>query len=445
MQDLSLRNINRLAIPAIIAGIAEPLISIADTAIIGNIPGNAVVPLSAVGLGSSFFLLIVWVLAQIKSAISALVARYYGMGKMKSLKALVSHAIYSNMLLGVVFYLVTNYFARDIFMLYNAEGEVLDATVSYFTIRSMGFPLTLGTYAIFGVFRGMQNTSWAMIISLSGGLLNLLLDIVLVYGVGSVIPSYGLEGAAYASLMAQGLMLLMAVVYFYRRTPFNLNPFHRFHPEMKNIVIMSSNLFVRTISLNVAYYLANRFATGYGNNFIAAHTIAMNIWLFSSFFIDGYANAGNAISGKLLGMNRITDLRKLTGFLSKVSVFIASCLAVIYLLGYVFIGSFFTHEQSVIDVFNSIFWLVILSQPINAIAFAYDGIFKGLGRTALLRNTLVLATFVVFVPAIYFADFIGLHIYGIWAAFILWMLARGGTLFYGFNKSYGKPIYTLKK
>lgn len=157
-----------------------------------------------------------------KTAISSLVSQHFGAGRIHAVKTLVPQAIAFNFLLSLIIYIVTAYFAESIFSLYNAEGLILEYTQDYYRIRALGYPLTLVTFAIFGVFRGLQNTLWAMKCSLVGAFLNVVLDLVLVYGIDGFIPAMHIHGAAYASLIAQTSMLLMALFYYFKKTPFTL-------------------------------------------------------------------------------------------------------------------------------------------------------------------------------------------------------------------------------
>ena len=436
MANVSFRAINRIAVPAIIAGIAEPLISLTDIAIIGNVDENPVEALAAAGIVGSFLSAIIWIVAQTKTAISALVSQHLGANRLHAVKTLVPQAIFFNLLLSLLIFLLTAYFAQAIFMAYNAEGLVLNYAADYYQIRALGYPLTLVTFAIYGVFRGLQNTLWAMKCSLTGALVNVVLDYVLVYGIEGIIPAMHLKGAAYASVVAQAVMLIMALYFFFKKTPFGLRLSFNVNPQMAGLLLMSANLFVRTAALNFAIYLANAYATDYGKNYIAAQSILMNIWLFFSFFIDGYANAGNAIGGRLLGARDFKNLWELSKMISKYAVAIALILIAACSLFYDQIGLLFSKEASVLVLFSSVFWVVLFMQPVNAIAFMFDGIFKGLGEAKYLRNVLLIATFLGFVPALLIADYFGLRLYAIWIAFFVWMLIRSGALVIKFRRKY---------
>ncbi|MDR5591290.1 MATE family efflux transporter [Christiangramia sp. SM2212] len=434
--SVSFKNINKIAIPAIIAGIAEPLISLTDIAVIGNVDKNSIEALAAAGIVGSFLSAIIWIVAQTKTAISAIVSQHLGANRLHAVKTLIPQAIFFNFLFSLLIYGLTAFFAESIFSAYNADGLILQYSEDYYQIRALGYPLTLVTFAIFGVFRGLQNTLWAMKCSLTGAAVNIALDYLLVYGVDGLIPPMHLKGAAYASLAAQATMLIMAFWFFFRKTSFHLKLSLNINPRMKGLLLMAANLFIRTAALNFAIYLANAYATDYGKNYIAAQSILMNIWLFFSFFIDGYANAGNAIGGKLLGAMDYKNLWELSKKISKYAVLIALILMGLCALFYDQIGLLFNKEASVLALFSSVFWIVLLMQPVNAIAFMFDGIFKGLGEAKYLRNVLLVATFLGFTPALLISDYFGLKLYGIWIAFFVWMLIRSSTLVVYFRRKY---------
>jgi len=435
---ISFKYINKLAIPAIIAGIAEPLLSITDTAIVGNIKINPIESLAAVGIAGSFIAALVWIFAQTRSAISAIVAQYLGAKKLNEIKDLPAQIIVINVIISLSIYALTLFFVHFIFKLYNAEGLILNYAVDYYKIRALGFPLTLFVFSVFGVFRGMQNTFWPMVISIVGALLNVVLDFALVYGIDGFIEPMNIKGAAIASVLAQLVMAVMAFILMLKKTPFNFRFKLPFNKELRRLVNLSLNLFVRTIALNVALYLSNAYATKYGNNYIAAQTIAFQLWLFFAFFIDGYASVGNIVSGRLLGEHNYKSLKRLSKDLMKYAITVAFILALICALFYNYIATIFTKDPLVIQTFEGVFWMVLLMQPLNALAFVFDGLFKGLAEAKTLRNTLLIATFFGFLPTLLLVDYFNLKLYGIWIAFYVWMLLRSGILMVKFKKRYLK-------
>ena len=437
--QVNFKSINKLAIPATISGIAEPLLSITDTAIVGNIPVDGLESLAAAGIVGSFLSMLIWVLGQTRSAISAIISQYLGAGKLDEVKNLPAQAIFFNIILSVVILVSTIFVVEDIFTLFEASGKILEYCISYYSIRVWGFPLTLFTFAIFGIFRGLQNTFYPMLIAMLGAGLNILLDFILVYGIDGYIPAMYLDGAAWASLIAQGIMAVLALILLLKKTEISMKLTFPLNKEIKRLVFMSLNLFVRTAALNAALMLAVREATLLGDRFIGAHTIAVNLWLFAAFFIDGYAAAGNSMGGKLLGASDYNGLWKLAKTIFKYGMLVSLMLM---LFGFVFyrpIGQIFSNEEIVLQTFYGIFYIVILGLPMNTIAFIFDGLFKGLGEMKYLRNVLLSATFLGFIPTLYLGKFLGWGFYAIWIAFVVWMMIRGFALVWKFRQKF-RPL-----
>ena len=433
---ITLKQINKLAIPALISGISEPILSLTDAAIIGNMNLNATESLAAVGIVTTFLSMLIWVLGQTRSAISSIVSQYLGADKLGEIKNLPAQAIFLITSLSVIIILATYPFASQIFKLYNASDLILNYSIVYYQIRVFGFPFTLFTIAVFGTFRGLQNTFYPMIIAIAGSVSNIILDIVLVYGIEGIIPALHIQGAAYASVIAQIIMAGLSVYYLLIKTDIPLLVRFPFNPEIKSFALMIVNLFIRTIALNVALYFGTSFATKYGPTYIAAYTIAINLWFLGAFLIDGYASAGNILSGKLYGAKEYKSLIDLSNKLIKYGILIGLTIAIIGGLLYFPIGSVFTDDQNVLNEFYNIFWTVLAMQPLCALAFIFDGVFKGLGKMQYLRNVLLFSTLLVFIPVIIATDNLGYKLYGIFTAFTLWIIARGLPLIIKFRKTF---------
>lgn len=439
---INLKSINKLAVPATIAGIAEPLLSITDTAIVGNIPVDGLESLAAAGIVGSFLSMLIWILGQTRSAISAIISQYLGAGKIEEVKSLPAQAIYLNIGLSIVILLSTIFIVEDIFELLNASGKILQYCISYYSIRVWGFPLTLFVFAVMGIFRGLQNTYWPMMIAIVGAVVNVILDFILVFGIeGWIAPMY-LKGAAYASLIAQGTMAIMAFILLITKTDISLKLTFPIHPQLGRLIIMSLNLFVRAIALNTALILAVREATAMGDRYIGAHTIAINIWLFSAFFIDGYGAAGNIMGGRLLGAKDYEGLWDLSKKIVTYGMVVSVSLMILAFVFYYPIGTLFSKEIPVLDAFYKVFFIVILGLPINTVAFVLDGLFKGLGEMKYLRNTLLIATFLGFIPVLFFGKYMEWNLTGIWISFTVWMFIRGGALVWKFRKKF-RPLLKI--
>lgn len=434
--DITLKNINKLAIPALISGVAEPILSLTDTAIIGNVDLNAAESLAAVGIVGTFISMLIWVLGQTRSAISSIVSQHLGANKLEQVKNLPAQAIFIITSISILIIIFTWPFAAQIFKLYNASNLILEYSVDYYHIRVFGFPFTLFTIAVFGTFRGLQNTFYPMIIAIIGTIVNIILDFALVYGVDGFINPMHIKGAAYASVIAQIVMALSSAYFLLKKTEISLKLKFPFNPEIKNFIVMILNLFVRTLALNATLYFATRFATSYGTEYIAAYTIAINLWFLGAFIIDGYASAGNILSGKYLGAKNYKSLFLLSNFLIKCGIGVGIILACFGFISYNFVGSIFTEDVLVLNEFNKVFWIVLAMQPLCALAFIFDGMFKGMGKMKILRNLLLLSTSLVFIPVLFLLDSYDLKLYAVFIALTLWIIARGVPLIIKFRQQF---------
>ncbi|GAL70078.1 DNA-damage-inducible protein F [Jejuia pallidilutea] len=149
----------------------------------GNVDVNPVESLAAVGIVGTFLSMLIWILGQTRSAISAIVSQYLGADNLNAVKNLPAQAIFIVTSLSLFIIASTYPFASEIFKLYNASNLILEYSVLYYKIRVFGFPFTLFTIAVFGTFRGLQNTYHPMIVAIIGAATNIVLDFVLVYGI----------------------------------------------------------------------------------------------------------------------------------------------------------------------------------------------------------------------------------------------------------------------
>lgn len=437
--SISLKHINKLAIPALISGVSEPILSLTDAAVLGNVKINPTEALAAVGIVTTFMSMLIWVLGQTRSALASIISQYVGADNLDDVRNLPAQVIMLITSLSLLIIAFTYPFASYIFKFYNASQLILDYSIDYYRIRVFGFPFTLFTIAVFGTFRGLQNTYYPMIIALLGTVVNIGLDFLLVYGYKGVIPAMHIKGAAFASVFAQLLMALVAAHFLLRTTTIPLWVQFPLNKEVKRFLLMVANLFVRTIALNVTLYLGTSYSASLGKSYIAAYTIGINLWFLAAFIIDGYASAGGILSGKFLGAKDYKVLLKLGNKLIRYGITIGFILAVIGFALYYPIGRIFTKEQDVLNEFYNVFWIVLIMQPVCAIAFIYDSIFKGLGKMKVLRNLLLIATFLVFVPVLYVMDLLDWKLYGVFTALFAWILARSFPLIYIFRRTF-KPL-----
>ena len=422
-------------------GIVEPVMSLTDIAVVGNIGYESfeesqrnISAVAAVGLAGSLISALVWIFAQMKSAISAKVSQAYGSNRMEDMSTLIPQMLYFNIIVGVGALLATYFSSAWVFEnVLSASGDILHDATAYFNIRVLGFPLSLITFSLFGVFRGVQNTWWAMITALVGGFINILLDFVLVFGWWGF-PPMGVEGVALASVAAQIAMFLVALYFLFFQSKIKLAHSFTLNPEFKSLLIIAGNLVIRTATLNIALMLTHKFANIYGSVEAATHALMLNLWMFSAFFLDAFASSANAMAGKFLGARNKRALHRNLSRNLLLSLIVTTMLAVVLLVFDAPIMSLLINSEEVWDMYPKILPLFAICLFFNSVAFTYDGVFKGMGEAKFLRNLLFVSTLVGFLPVLLIGHAIIPGLQVIWLAIIVWMAFRGIIPYFYFKK-----------
>lgn len=432
IKEPSYRSIWKLAIPAMLGGIVEPVISLTDIAVVGNIGYDTIneskenlSAVAAVGLAGGLISALIWIFAQMKSAVSAKVSQAYGSNRMQDMASLIPQMLYFNIVAGISVLLLTYFSSAWLFEnVLSASGNVLKDAKSYFNIRVLGFPLSLITFSLFGVFRGVQNTWWAMVVAIVGGIVNIVLDFILVLGWWGVEPM-GVEGAAYASVVAQLVMFLLTLYFLFFKSKIQLVHSLEINPEFKSMLLIAGNLVLRTATLNVALMLTYRFANIYGTVEAATHALMLNLWLLSAFFLDAFASSANAMAGKYLGARNKEALQLNLNRNLILSLIVTSVLALFIVVFDVPVMNLLIDSEEVWEMYPRVLPLFVVCLFFNSVAFTYDGVFKGMGYAKFLRNLLFVSTLFGFLPVLFIGHMISPGIHVIWVAIIVWMVFRG--------------------
>lgn len=425
-----------------LGGIVEPVLSLTDLAVVGNIgydhfgeSNENLSAVAAVGIAGSLISALVWIFAQMKSAISAVVSQAYGSMRMRVMASLIPQMIYFNAIVGVLAVLGTYFTSAWVFEnLLSATGPVLEDATAYFNIRVLGFPLTLITFSIFGVFRGVQNTWWAMVISIIGGSVNIILDFIFVLGWWDLVEPMGVEGAAWASFIAQIVMFILTVYFLIFKSKILLIHTLKISPEFLGLLLIAGNLVLRTVVLNIALMLTHKFANIYGTAQAATHAVMLNLWMFSAFFLDAFATSANAMAGKFLGAKDKEAMQRNLNRNLLLSLIVSFILAGLLMVFNSSVMGLIINNEEVWSMYPVILPLFALCLPINALAFTLDGVFKGMGKAKFLRNILFISTVFGFLPVLLIGHQVmpGLQI--VWYAILMWMLLRGFIPYFYFKK-----------
>ncbi len=365
------REIVRLALPALGALAADPLVSLVDTAFVGRLGADE---LGALGVATAVFVVAFFVFNFLAYGTTPLVAQAVGRGDREDAGRTVVAALLTAAVLGVAVVAVLETAAVPILDLLGARGEVAAGALTYLRIRALAAPAVLVVLAGHGAFRGYQDTRTPMIVTLALSALNLALDPLLIFGAG-----WGIAGAAWATVIAQwaaagvfGWLLLAA-----RREQLGIALRLPGLARVRDFLSVGRDLVVRTAALVATVTLATAVATRVGTLAVAAHQVAFQVWAFLGFVIDSLAIAGQALTGRHLGAAapeaaRATA-RRLIGWGLGGGVALAMLMAA---LGGVLPG-WFSDDPAVVDRVRGVYLFVVLMQPLNAFVFVLDGVLMG--------------------------------------------------------------------
>jgi MATE family, multidrug efflux pump len=427
-----LKDILRLAVPAMLALASQPLLSIGDTAMIGRL---GVEPLAARAVGAAIIGGIYWIFTFLSFGTTTLVGHHHGAKDFAACGETYFHALCLALFGGVGVACIGLLFAARLYQLMGAAGSLANEGVPYFRIYISSAPFTFIFFASVGFFRGILNTRTPMIIAFLISGTHLSLDYGLIYGHFGL-PQLGLKGAGVAAWIAQfvGAATCLGIFFFsrftagYRAVKWRIS-LTRFRPLFR----IGSDLAVRTGALRGSLVFATSCAARMGANILSAHEIAFQLMLLCSEVIDGLAVAGQALVAKHLGA-----AQKETAVAMGKTLILCGALAGL-LFGVAFLGaqeaivSFFTNSTDVKRLLGAgVILLVALFQPLNGIVFVLDGFFIGAHDTRFLMWAMLIGALCIFVPISWMSLNWSWGLTGIWAGVGALMSWRLITLVYRF-------------
>ncbi len=430
------REILRLAVPAFLALVAEPLYLLADSAIVGHL---GTPELAALGIASAVLGTLVSLCVFLAYGTTASVARQVGAGRTREALAQGVDGLWLAVLIGVLVTVVAVPTTPWLVGLFGPGREVADLAAAYLRIALLGATPVLLVLAATGVLRGLQDTRTPLVVAVVANAANVVLNLVLVYGLvplGLPWDGMGLPGSALGTLLAQlgaGVALLVVVTRGARRAGASLRPDL---PGIRRSARAGVPLVVRTLMLRASLLVMTYAAARLGQADLAAMQLALTIWTFLAFTLDAVAIAAQAITGRQLGAGDARATREVTnrmqrwGWASGVVTGVA--LAALCTV----LGPLFTSDPGVRELLVPVLLVAALAQPLAGIVFVLDGVLIGAGDAVYLAWAQVL-TFALFAPAAWLvvhlagggADGAAGGLAWLWAAFgLLFMGGRAVTL-----------------
>ncbi|RYP83822.1 MATE family efflux transporter [Nocardioides guangzhouensis] len=370
------REILRLAVPAFLALVAEPLFLLADAAFVGHL---GTPQLAGLGIAGAVLQTAVGLCVFLAYGTTASVARHVGAGDLRGALVQGIDGVWLGVVIGAVTTVAGIAATPWLVAAFGASGEVADHATTYLRIAFLGTTPLLVMLATTGVLRGLQDTRTPLVAAVVGNLLNIALNGMLVYGVGPL-PALGLRGSATGSVLAQTLAAAFLVVVVTRGARAHGAPLRPDLPGIAAAAHAAVALVVRTLTLRAALLVSTYAATHTGGDAdLATHQLAMTLWTFLAFALDAIAIAAQAITGRFLGAGDVTGTRRTTrrmiqwGLASGVVTGLA--LAALSPV----LGRLFTSDHAVQQLLAPVLLVAALGQPIAGVVFVLDGVLIGAG------------------------------------------------------------------
>lgn len=431
------REILKLAIPSILANITVPLVGIADIAVAGHLSGSAAIFIGGISIGSLLFDMLYWNFSFLRIGTGGMTAQAYGRDDMSAAAATLIRSVFVSMLIAISCILIQWAFVDFVFLFVKCSPDVRALAETYFHIRIWAAPATLTLMALKGWFIGMQNSVIPMATDLIVNGMNIAGSIILAMG----LPAWGFSGIGFpgisvGTVAAQYSGLLFAVSMLmlrYRKkvfAGFSLKDARESFTghEMKRFFNLNADLFIRSLAIMGIYAGITVISARYGDMMLAVSSILVQLMMIFSYFTDGFAYAGEALTGKFIGRRDKPAVRQTVRSVFAWSMGVATVFMVLYAFFARPMLYVLTSDTEVVTgSMEFIPWLIPMP-IIGCAAFTWDGIYVGATASKPIRNSTLWAVLGFFI--VWFAGYfillpsphIAVHI--LMAGFLVHLLIR---------------------
>ena len=421
------KDILKLAIPSILANITVPLVGMVDIAVAGHLDTNAATMIGGIAIGSMLFDLLYWNFGFLRVGTGGLAAQAYGAGDRKECARILTRALGMSLAIALVLLAIQWIFVKAAFLVVDCTPQVRELASRYFFIRIWAAPATLNLMALKGWFIGMQDSVSAMVADVTVNGMNILMSFVLALGLSvggtEFFHGMGFAGIAAGTVVAQwsGLVVsLLIVACKYRK-----NTMSQLHAsdlsgifkgsETRRFFVMNANLFVRSLCFIAIYIGFTIISARYGDTLLAVFSIMMKLLMIFSYFTDGFAYAGEALTGRFIGAKDALGLRQTVKWTFVWSMGLAFMFMGIYHFAGVPMLRLMTSDPVVVEASGPFLPWLLLMPIVGCAAFTWDGIYIGATASKQLRDSMIWAV----------VAFVGVWTLGI---LILGQLLKNGTV-----------------
>lgn len=380
------REILRLSVPSILANLTVPLVGMVDTALAGHLvdaDGGSAVFIGGISVGAMLLNLLYWNFFFLRTGTGGLTAQAFGRENRRECADIFFRGLAFAAAVALLILVLQRPLARLGLLVVSATPRVCELALRYFSVRIWAVPATLGLMVFRGWFVGMQDSMSSMWTDLVVNITNIWASVVLTFGIfgwGGI----GFDGIAAGTLVAQYAGLAYAISVCVRKYRHVLGTVRREDAaellrarNMVPFLKMNGNLLGRSLCFTGIYMGYTIIASAFGDVLLACSSIMMQLLMIFSYFTDGFAYAGEALSGRFIGAQDRVMLRKTVRY-----VFVWSMsIAVFSIGGYALTGEplvrLFTSDDAVVETCRRFLpWLLVMP-PLGCAAFTWDGIYLG--------------------------------------------------------------------
>ncbi len=416
------RQILHLALPSIVSNISVPLLGLVDVAIVGHMGDPAYI--GAISVGSMIFNLMYWVFGFLRMGTSGMTSQQLGKRALDEVTNLLLRSVVVGLSIAAAILLLKSPIKFLAFSIISPDHSVAAMAGSYFEICVWGAPAVLALYGLTGWYIGMQNTRFPMVISILQNVVNIVASLTLVYGFGLKV-----EGVAFGTLIAQytGAFLALSIWWrYYGKLRKYANWRTLFDSEkMLGFFIVNTDIFLRTVCLVAVNLFFISAGSRQGTMILAVNTLLVQLYILYSYFLDGFAFAGEAMSGKFYGAHNDSAFHETVRRVFGWGTVVAIVFTLLYLVGGQWFLGLLTDDAEVVEMAMSYFPWAVAVPLAGLAAFVWDGVFIGITATRGMLVSSVISTICFFAIYLSLSHSMGNH--ALWMAFVIYLMVRGGV------------------
>ena len=413
------RRILRLGVPALGTLAVEPLYVLVDTAIVGRL---GTVPLGGLAVASAVLTTLLTLFNFLAYGTTARVAFLVGQGDRKGGARVAAQGLWLSLAVGAPLAAAVGLASPALGRLVGGEGAILDAATTYLRISALGIPVVLVALVGNGYLRGLSDTRTPLVIVVVANVVNLVLEVVMVYGLG-----LGVAGSAWGTVVAQALAAAWFLVLLGRHIADAGAGLAPVRAEVVRLLVAGRHLLVRTAALLATLALATSTATRVGPATLGGHQIGLQVHSFLALVLDSLAIPGQILVGTLLGAGDGDEARAMSLRLLRLGLVAGVVVGVALAASSWALPHAFSDDPDVVERARLALLVAGLAQVPAGVAFVLDGVLIGSSDFRFLQWTM-LASLVVFLPfALAVLRWHQLGIAGIWAGILTWMVFRAAA------------------